>query len=30
MGVPYAAQLADKDAAVRALLAEHAPADVWL
>lgn len=30
MGVPYAAQLADKDAAVRALLAEHAPADAWL
>ena len=30
MGVPYAAQLPDKDAAVRALLAEHAPADVWL
>lgn len=30
MGVPYAAQLADKDAAVRTLLAEHAPADVWL
>ena len=30
MGVPYAAQLADKDPAVRALLADHAPADVWL
>ncbi len=30
MGVPYAAQLADKDATVQALLADHAPADVWL
>ena len=29
MGVPYAAQLADKDAAVRGLLAAAAPADVW-
>ena len=30
MGVPYAAQLADKHTAVQALLADHAPADVWL
>jgi 23S rRNA (uracil747-C5)-methyltransferase len=30
MGVPYAAQLADKDAAVRTLLADAAPVDVWL
>jgi 23S rRNA (uracil747-C5)-methyltransferase len=30
MGVPYAVQLADKDAAVRGVLAAHAPDDVWL
>lgn len=30
MGVPYAAQLTDKDASVRALLAAHARDDVWL
>jgi 23S rRNA (uracil747-C5)-methyltransferase len=29
MGVPYAAQLTEKDAAVRALLAERAPAEAW-
>ena len=30
MGVPYAAQLADKQGAVQSLLADHAPADAWL
>ena len=30
MGVPYATQLSDKQAAVHAILSDAAPADVWL